>query len=72
MSEETESQIYEFIKNRQYKGESTASRHIHIRFDIEIAKIEKILNSLIQKEMISKLYDKEYQEDRFAPIPVKE
>ena len=72
MFQETESQIYEFVKNRNDKGETTASRHIHIRFDIEIAKIEKILNRLVQKEMISKLYDKEYQEDRFAPIPVKE
>jgi hypothetical protein len=72
MSEEIESQIYEFIKNRHGKGETTASRHIHIRFDIEIAKIEKILTSLVQKKIVSKSYDKEYQEDRFAPTPVKE
>ncbi|MFB5614513.1 MAG: hypothetical protein ACE5RI_05370 [Candidatus Nitrosomaritimum yanchengensis] len=72
MSEEIESQMYEFIKNRHGKGETTSSRHIHIRFDIEIAKIEEILNKLVQKEMISKLYDKEYQEDRFSPIAVKE
>ena len=72
MSKEIESQIYEFIKNRHDKGEKTASRHIHIRFDIEIAKIEKILNRLVQKGLVSKLYDKEYQEDRFVPISVKE
>ncbi|MGD2107147.1 MAG: hypothetical protein PVH93_06015 [Nitrosopumilaceae archaeon] len=72
MSEGIESQVYEFIKNRHTKGDTTASRHVHIRFDIEIAKIEKILNRLLQKGLVSKLYDKEYQEDRFVPISVKE
>jgi len=72
MTEEIESQVYEFIKNRHNKGETTASRHIHIRFDIEIIKIEKILKKLMQKRLVSKLYEKEYQEDRFAPVSVKE
>jgi len=72
MTEEIESQVYEFIKNRHNKGETTASRHIHIRFDMEIRKIEKILQNLVQKRLVTKSYDKEYQEDRFAPISVKE
>ena len=72
MTEEIESQVYEFIKNRHNKGETTASRHIHIRFDMEIIKIEKILKKLMQKRLVSKLYEKEYQEDRFAPVSVKE
>jgi predicted transcriptional regulator len=72
MSEGIESQVYEFIKNMHNKGETAASRHVHFRFDIEIAKIEKILNRLVQKGLVSKLYDKEYQEDRFALISVKE
>jgi hypothetical protein len=72
MTEEIESQVYGFIKNRHNKGETTASRHIHIRFDMEFVKIEKILKNLVQKRLVSKLYEKEYQEDRFAPIPVKE
>ena len=72
MTEEIESQVYEFIKNRHNKGETTASRHIHIRFDMEIIKIEKILKKLVQKRLVSKSYEKEYQEDRFAPVSVKE
>ena len=72
MSEDLEFQIFEFIKNRHEKGETTASRHIHIRFDVEIDKIEEILSRLSHKGIISKSYDKEYQEDRFSPLPVKE
>ena len=72
MTEEIESLVHGFIKNRHNKGETTASRHIHIRFDMEFVKIEKILKNLVQKRLVSKLYEKEYQEDRFAPIPVKE
>lgn len=72
MSEDLEFQMFEFIKNRHEKGETTASRHIHIRFDVEIDKIEEILCILLNKGIISKSYDKEYQEDRFSPLPVKE
>ncbi len=67
MEENTENQILEFIQNRHKKDESTASRHIHIRFDIEIIQAEKILETLSQKNKISKYYDTSYQEDRFLP-----
>jgi len=67
MDENTENQILEFIQNRHKKDESTASRHIHIRFDIEIPDIEKILDILSQKNKISKYYDTSYQEDRYLP-----
>ncbi len=63
----TENLILEFIQNRYKKGESTASRHIHIRFDIEIPDAEKILDILSQKNKISKYYDTSYQEDRYRP-----
>ncbi len=49
MDENTENQILEFIQNRHKKDESTASRHIHIRFDIEMTQAEKILETLSQK-----------------------
>ncbi len=68
MIENLEEQILEFIENRQKKEESTASRHIHIRFGLEIIEVEKILASLTKKTKISKYYDKDYQEDRFTPI----
>ena len=67
MNENTENQILEFIQNRHKKDESTASRHIHIRFDIEIPDVEKILDILSQKNKISKYYDTSYQEDRYLP-----
>jgi sugar-specific transcriptional regulator TrmB len=67
MDENTENQILEFIQNRHKKDESTASRHIHIRFDIEIIQAEKILETLSQKNKISKYYDASYQEDRYLP-----
>jgi sugar-specific transcriptional regulator TrmB len=67
MDENTENLILEFIQNRHTKDESTASRHIHIRFDIEIIRIEKILEILAQKNKISKYYDISYQEDRYIP-----
>ena len=60
-----ENQILEFVQNRHKKNESTASRHIHIRFDIEILDAEKFLESLTLKNKISKFYDEEYQEDRY-------
>jgi alpha-D-ribose 1-methylphosphonate 5-triphosphate diphosphatase PhnM len=67
MDENTEKQILEFIQNRHKKDESTASRHIHIRFDIEMTQAEKILETLSQKNKISKYYDTSYQEDRYLP-----
>ncbi len=67
MDENTENLILEFIQNRHKKGESTASRHIHIRFDIEIPDAEEILDILSQKNKISKYYDTSYQEDRYLP-----
>ncbi len=67
MDENTEKQILEFIQNRYKKDESTASRHIHIRFDIEMTQAEKILETLSQKNKISKYYDTSYQEDRYLP-----
>ena len=68
MIENLEHQILEFIENRHKKGETTASRHIHIRFGLEIPEAEKILESLTEKTKISKYYDKDYQEDRFTPV----
>jgi alpha-D-ribose 1-methylphosphonate 5-triphosphate diphosphatase PhnM len=67
MEEIIENQILEFIQNRHRKDEATASRHIHIRFDIEIIEAEKILESLSQKNKISKYYDEDYQESRYKP-----
>lgn len=67
MEEKLENQILEFIQNRHNKEESTASRHIHIRFDIEMLHAQKILETLSQKNKISKYYDKDYQEFRFKP-----
>ena len=60
--------ILEFIKNRTKQEESTASRHIHRRFDIPIEEIEKILSNLENKQIIKKFYDEEYQEYRFKFI----
>jgi hypothetical protein len=68
MVENLECQILEFIENRHKKGEATASRHIHIRFGLEITEVEKILESLIEKTKISKYFDENYQEDRFTPV----
>lgn len=63
-----ENKILEFIQNRDEKGETTAPRHVHIRFGIENEEIEEILKRLSKKEKISKLYDKQYQEDRYWPV----
>ena len=60
--------IIEFIKNRTKQEESTASRHIHRRFDMSIGEIEKILSNLENKQIIKKFYDEEYQECRFKFI----
>ena len=67
MIENLENQIAEFVQNRHKNGESTASRHIHIRFGIEIENAETILESLSGKHILSKNYDKEYQETRYIP-----
>ena len=66
--EDLENKILEFIQNRDEKGESTAIRHIHIRFGIENEEIEETLKRLSNKEKISKLYDNQYQEDRYLPV----
>ena len=57
--------ILEFIKNRTKLNESTASRHIHRRFDIPMDKAEEILKELSNEKIIEEIYDKEYQEIRF-------
>ena len=66
MTQILEEQILEFVQNRHKKGESTASRHIHIRFDIEINEAEEILENLATNGKISKSYDAEYQENRYS------
>ena len=64
--------ILEFIQNRDKKEESTASRNIHIRFGNEVEEIEQILTNLLQKNKISKFYDKQYQEYRYTAKKVVE
>lgn len=59
-------QILEFIRNRAKQNESTASRHIHRRFDIPTEKVEEILSKLKEKSIIDEIYDEEYQENRFT------
>lgn len=63
-----EDRILEFIQNRHKHEESTSSRNIHIRFGIEIEEIEKILESLLQGNRISKFYDNQYQENRYISV----
>ncbi|MCE2507006.1 MAG: hypothetical protein J4F36_11205 [Nitrosopumilaceae archaeon] len=58
--------IFELIKNRSEINETTAIRHIHRRFDIPEDEIEKILEELFTKIKIKKIYDEEYQENRFT------
>lgn len=58
--------IFEFIKNRTNQKESTASRHIHRRFDIDMEQAEQILIDLSEKKLIEEFYDKEYQENRYT------
>ena len=64
-AEDLENIIAEFLKNRAKQGESTATRHIHRRFDIPIDKAEEIMASLLEKKLVEKFYDKEYQESRY-------
>ena len=67
MDNNLENQILEFVQNRHEKSESTATRHVHIRFGIEIIQAEKIFQVLVQKNKILKYYDKDYDEDRYTP-----
>ena len=60
-------QIFEFVQNRHKKGESTSSRHIHIRFGMEISQADEYLTELHAKNKISRFYDKDYQEERYSP-----
>jgi hypothetical protein len=64
-AEELEKIITEFLKNRAKQGESTATRHIHRRFDIPIDKAEEIMASLSEKKLVEEYYDNEYQEKRY-------
>ena len=45
--------ILEFIKNRTELNESTASRHIHRRFDIDMSKANQVLTHLVRKKLIA-------------------
>ena len=68
MTEESilESTVMTFIKNRSEQNESTASRHIHRRFDIPMDTADRILAKLAEKKMIVEFYDTEYQESRYS------
>ncbi|ABX12797.1 hypothetical protein [Nitrosopumilus maritimus] len=57
--------ILEYIKNRSEINETTATRHIHRRFGIVEEEIDNILDELFKENKIKKIYDKEYQENRF-------
>ncbi|WP_428326986.1 hypothetical protein [Nitrosopumilus sp.] len=57
--------IFEYIKNRSEINETTAIRHIHRRFNMIEEEIEKILEGLFDEKKIKKIYDEEYQENRF-------
>lgn len=61
-----ETTVMEFIKNRTEQNESTASRHIHRRFDISMDVADKILANLAEKKMVVEFYDNEYQESRYS------
>jgi ribosomal protein S25 len=67
MDENIEIRILEFVQNRHKIDESTAPRHIHIRFDLEMSRAENVLETLTQKNKILKFYDKDYQENRYLP-----
>ena len=65
-AEKLEKIIFEFIKNRASQKESTTSRHIHQRFDVDMEKAKQILTDLSEKKLIEEFYDKEYQENRYT------
>jgi len=67
MTSDFESKIVELIQNRHRNKESSATRHIHIRFGNDFEEIEKILEKLLEKKQISKYYDVQYQEYRYTP-----
>ena len=48
-AEKLEKLIFEFVKNRTMETESTTSRHIHRRFDIDMVQAEQILINLSEK-----------------------
>ncbi|KEQ57196.1 hypothetical protein AAA799B03_01448 [Marine Group I thaumarchaeote SCGC AAA799-B03] len=62
---DTREKIFEYIKNRSEIKETTAVRHIHRRFGIIEEEIEEILDKLFDENKIKKIYDEEYQENRF-------
>lgn len=62
-----EKTIFNFIQNRDKKGESTGIRNIHIRFGTDMNEIEMILEKILEKNLISKYYDDQYQEQRYIP-----
>ena len=66
MSKEIEKIILEFIKNRSQQNETTASRHIHRRFDISMENADEILTKLSTQNAIGEVYDEEYQENRYV------
>ena len=68
-AEKLEKIIFEFIKNRANQKESTASRHIHRRFDIPMEKAQLVLTSFLEKKLIKEFYDTEYQENRYTLKP---
>jgi hypothetical protein len=67
LDENIENQILKFVQNRYKIDEATAPRHIHIRFDLDISQVENLLETLSEKNKISKFYDKDYQENRYIP-----
>ena len=62
---DVQEKILEFIKNSSGINETTTTRHIHRRFGIPEEEVEKIVNELFDENKIKKIYDEEYQEDRF-------
>ena len=66
--DQLEEKMLEFVKNRYLqKNESSSIRFIHIRFEIEEKIIGGILEKLVKSGMISKFYDKEFEEFRYKP-----
>ncbi|MFB5632903.1 MAG: hypothetical protein ACE5Q9_06215 [Nitrosopumilus sp.] len=65
MNENVKETILVFIKNRSEINETTATRHIHRRFGMPEEEIDNILNELFEENKIKKIYDEEYQENRF-------
>ena len=65
--ERLEKSIFYFIQNRNKNEESTSIRNIHIRFGMDMKEIELILEEFLEKNLISKYYDEQYQEERYIP-----